>query len=108
MRLRLAAAFARTRVSLAARLPGVLMRTPFFAKVLLAGLLLTLALAGVLALALAHSADWFTPAPKLEDLGEVHDFSLTERSGATIQRDDLLGKVWVASFIFTRCTGQCP
>ncbi len=37
----------------------------------------------------------------------VPDFSLTERSGKTVTRDDLKGKVWVAGFIFTRCSGPC-
>ena len=39
---------------------------------------------------------------------EVPDFTLTERSGKKVSRDDLKGKVWVASFVFTRCTGPCP
>jgi len=43
-----------------------------------------------------------------EDLGVIGDFSLTERSGRPIGRADLLGKVWVADFIFTRCNGPCP
>ncbi len=38
----------------------------------------------------------------------VEDFSLTERSGAKIDKADLLGKVWIASFVFTRCAGPCP
>jgi protoheme IX farnesyltransferase len=38
----------------------------------------------------------------------VPDFTLTERSGKTVSRDDLKGKVWVASFVFTRCNGPCP
>lgn len=38
----------------------------------------------------------------------VPDFTLTERSGKTVSRDDLKGKVWVASFVFTRCSGPCP
>jgi cytochrome oxidase Cu insertion factor (SCO1/SenC/PrrC family) len=38
----------------------------------------------------------------------VPDFSLTERTGKTITREDLKGKVWVASFVFTRCSGPCP
>lgn len=38
----------------------------------------------------------------------VGAFSLTERSGKTVTADDLKGKVWVASFVFTRCTGPCP
>jgi protein SCO1/2 len=43
-----------------------------------------------------------------DDLGAVGDFSLTERSGRTVSKDDLLGKVWIASFEFTRCTSGCP
>jgi cytochrome oxidase Cu insertion factor (SCO1/SenC/PrrC family) len=42
-----------------------------------------------------------------DDLGPVGDFALTERSGRTVHRDDLRGKVWVAAFIFTRCAGPC-
>jgi protein SCO1/2/putative membrane protein len=38
----------------------------------------------------------------------VGEFSLTERGGRTVTDQDLLGKVWIASFQFTRCTGQCP
>jgi protein SCO1/2 len=36
------------------------------------------------------------------------DFKLTERSGREISKKDLLGRVWVMDFIFTRCGGQCP
>jgi protein SCO1 len=43
-----------------------------------------------------------------EDLGPVGAFTLTERSGQTVRDTDLLGKVWIASFVFTRCTGPCP
>jgi cytochrome oxidase Cu insertion factor (SCO1/SenC/PrrC family) len=42
-----------------------------------------------------------------DDLGPVGDFALTERTGRTIHRDDLLGKVWVGAFVFTRCAGPC-
>jgi cytochrome oxidase Cu insertion factor (SCO1/SenC/PrrC family) len=44
----------------------------------------------------------------------VHDpiiippFTLIERGGQTVTDADLRGKVWVASFIFTRCAGPCP
>lgn len=40
--------------------------------------------------------------------GTVPDFSLVERSGRRIGRADLLGKVWVADFIYTECTEICP
>ena len=39
---------------------------------------------------------------------EVGPFELVERSGKPVRRDDLLGRPWVASFVFTRCTGPCP
>jgi len=38
----------------------------------------------------------------------VPDFQLVERSGQPLARKDLLGKVWVGEFIFTRCAGACP
>ncbi|MCS7021292.1 MAG: SCO family protein [Gemmataceae bacterium] len=38
----------------------------------------------------------------------VGPFALIERSGKTVTDQDLRGHVWVASFIFTRCTGPCP
>ena len=38
----------------------------------------------------------------------VPDFALTERSGKTVTKADLLGKVWIAGFVFTRCSGPCP
>ena len=38
---------------------------------------------------------------------ELMDFSLTERNGETVTKEDLLGKPWAVSFIFTRCAGPC-
>jgi cytochrome oxidase Cu insertion factor (SCO1/SenC/PrrC family) len=38
----------------------------------------------------------------------VPDFSLLERNGQRVTKADLLGKVWIADFIFTRCVEQCP
>jgi protein SCO1/2/putative membrane protein len=47
-------------------------------------------------------------APLDDDLGEVGDFALTERDGRTVRNADLRGHVWIASFVFTRCTAGCP
>jgi cytochrome oxidase Cu insertion factor (SCO1/SenC/PrrC family) len=47
------------------------------------------------------------PVDADDDLGPIADFTLVERSGRSVQRDDLLGKVWVAAFVFTRCAGPC-
>jgi protein SCO1 len=41
-------------------------------------------------------------------LGTLPAFSLVERSGRPVSREDLDGQPWVADFIFTRCTGMCP
>jgi len=72
-------------------------------------LLLALALAGGLfALARARSSLGQPPAAADDVDFPVQDFSFTERSGRTVTRADLLGKVWVAGFVFTRCTGSCP
>lgn len=35
------------------------------------------------------------------------NFSLSAHNGSTISRAELLGKVWVANFIFTTCPGPC-
>jgi len=49
-----------------------------------------------------------TTLEKLDVYGTVPPFSLTERSGRAVSRDDLEGKVWVANFIYTKCTETCP
>src|ERR1043166_1822511 len=36
------------------------------------------------------------------------DFRLVDRSGKTVSRRDLVGDVWLAEFIFTRCERSCP
>lgn len=41
-------------------------------------------------------------------LSKIPDFQLQERSGRTLSLKDLAGKVWIGSFVFTRCSGQCP
>ncbi len=41
-------------------------------------------------------------------LGDVPDFSLTDQTGTKVDRQKLLGKVWVADFIYTGCGGVCP
>ncbi len=46
--------------------------------------------------------------PPEADPISVPPFALTERSGKPVNNASLLGKVWVASFVFSRCTGPCP
>ena len=42
------------------------------------------------------------------DAFTVTPFAMTERSGKPVSNEDLQGKVWVASFVFVRCSGPCP
>jgi cytochrome oxidase Cu insertion factor (SCO1/SenC/PrrC family) len=44
----------------------------------------------------------------LRKISTIPAFSLTERSGREITNRDLLGKIWVADFIYTTCPGPCP
>lgn len=53
------------------------------------------------------SAD-LTPRWTRSSSHTIGDFSLTAQNGATVTRNDVLGRVHVASFIFTRCAGICP
>ena len=41
-------------------------------------------------------------------LGRVQDFTLRDSSGQTFRSERLHGKVWIASFFFTTCSGICP
>lgn len=44
----------------------------------------------------------------LQVFGNLPDFSLTDRTQRVVTRADLIGTVWVANFIYTRCTDTCP
>ncbi len=48
-----------------------------------------------------------TPEP-LPVLGMVPEFSLTDADGGTVGLKELLGRAWVANFMFTRCGETCP
>jgi cytochrome oxidase Cu insertion factor (SCO1/SenC/PrrC family) len=49
-----------------------------------------------------------TTLETLGDYGAVPPFTLTERSGRRVTRDDLRGRVWAADFIYTGRTETCP
>ena len=49
-----------------------------------------------------------TSLERLDDYGVVPAFTLTERSGRMVTRDELAGLVWIADFIYTECTETCP
>jgi protein SCO1/2 len=74
-----------------------LFRSPFFWAAI-AGLLLIPAMRPLLR---------FEPAPP-PVLGRLPAFTLLDSRGEPFGSDDLRGRVWVASFIFTRCASICP
>ena len=41
-------------------------------------------------------------------LGSIPPFEFVDSDGKVVSKDNLLGKVWVADFIFTTCTMACP
>lgn len=47
-------------------------------------------------------------ADALPVIATLPDFSLTSDKGTTIDNNALAGKVWIADFIFTSCSGPCP
>jgi protein SCO1/2 len=48
------------------------------------------------------------PAGGLDDFGAMPAFGLTDQLGRPATSDDLRGKVVVADFVYTSCTGACP
>jgi protein SCO1/2 len=63
-----------------------------------------------LALAVPVSALFFRQAARSElpVLATLPAFSLVDEQGKPFGRDDMLGRVWVADFVFTSCADACP
>lgn len=87
---------------------------PLFGRLFLAGLV-AVALVFVLAWKLqflgrdsGQRGVLAAPAASPEEFGRVQPFELVERSGSKLALDALLGRPWIAGFVFTRCTGPCP
>lgn len=78
------------------------------ALLLIPGLLLTLAVSLAIYTGTKGNFEFHGTSGKLAVVGAVPEFSLVERSGATVTLDDLNGQIWIADFIFTRCGGTCP
>ena len=72
---------------------------------------MVLGIAGIAAIAvwllLRSGGPPLSDAP-LPVIAPVPAFSLIERTGEPMTRDSLLGKVWLADFVFTTCAGPCP
>jgi protein SCO1/2 len=49
-----------------------------------------------------------TPADRARVLPDFRMTAVTKRGRTTLGRGELLGRPWIADFIFTRCGGPCP
>jgi protein SCO1 len=67
----------------------------------------TVVLAAIVALPLVHQALGPRAQP-LPILGRVPAFHFQDQTGAPFGPESLLGKPWVADFVFTRCPTVCP
>jgi protein SCO1/2 len=63
-----------------------------------------------LVLAVPMSVLLLRPAIRQEPpiLSDLPQFSLLDEDGRKVTRDDLLGRVWIADFVFTTCADACP
>lgn len=57
---------------------------------------------------LMGSAPQVAEAETLPVLSTLPDFSLTTEQNTPLSKSDLAGKVWVADFFFSSCSGPCP
>jgi protein SCO1/2 len=46
--------------------------------------------------------------PDLPVLAELPQFSLLDEEGKPFARTDMVGRVWIADFVFTSCADACP
>lgn len=49
-----------------------------------------------------------TTAQPLPVFGQIPSFTLKNQTGDIFTPQNLSGRVWIGSFMFTRCPGQCP
>ena len=59
----------------------------------------------ILVAALAYACEESEPLPSL---GALPPLELTDQTGAPFGLDDMRGRVWIASFVFTKCPTICP
>lgn len=82
---------------------GVAMRRKLFL-----GISIALCICGLAISRYVSSALSMTTTADLAIYSDIPDFSLVDHKRERVQRSDFDNRVWIASFIFTRCAGQCP
>ena len=63
---------------------------------------------GLVALLLLTLAACAKPEPPLPLFGLVPEFTLTSEQGQAFGSHQLIGRPWIAAFIYTTCPGPCP
>lgn len=63
---------------------------------------------GLLCSSLLFLAACAGPQPELPEYDQVPAFEMTDSFGRQFNGSELLGKVWVADFIYTNCPAECP
>src|SRR5579864_6736642 len=69
---------------------------------------LLLAAAACLVLVNPHPSDLRAASDLTSHPNRLGRFQFTERSGRVVSNADLANRVWICSFIFTRCPSSCP
>lgn len=67
-------------------------------------LLILMAAAALATAGCSHTA----AAANLPTLATIPNFSLVDQHHRVVTRASLMGKPWIADFIFTQCSGACP
>ncbi|MEY2480521.1 MAG: hypothetical protein QOI04_1448 [Verrucomicrobiota bacterium] len=70
-------------------------------------LLIPLVVAAIL-LRLYHDQAAHFAGRKIDNYGTVPPFQLVDQNGQVFGSADLVGKIWIADFIYTTCPGPCP
>lgn len=79
-------------------------------------------LSAIVFLAAVTIGTWFIPighdsdhdhshhhrSTEIDHYKQIEPFSLIDQNGETRSLDELKGKVWLANFVFTSCTAECP
>ena len=81
---------------------------PLLTRILIIGATVCLACAAGMAWLVINSESREQAEPPLPPLVDIPSFNLIDQRGEPFGSDDLQGKVWIASFTFTRCRGICP
>ncbi len=55
-----------------------------------------------------HKPPFALSSNTTQDLGTISDFNFLDQNGKPFGLKKLIGKTWIADFIFTRCMGPCP